>query len=134
MSFRWKLNFDGSAKGSAGCVIRDVDWILFCGASKCLDACTNNVVEMEALALGIKLCIKFDIRYVEIEGDSLLCIRAISSGRSLNWHLDNWAEYICGLLVNVKDFSLRHVYREANRAADWVANHVVLQDIEIIDD
>ncbi|GLJ18535.1 hypothetical protein SUGI_0329500 [Cryptomeria japonica] len=138
-AFRWKLNFDGTTKGNpsrgrVGYVIRDSEGNFIQGASKKLIECTNNEVEIEALAIGIELCLKLDIHGVKIEGDSLLCIRAITSGGNPNWHLRKWVDYIGGLLDRLGNYSLNHIYREAYKTADCVANQAVVQDMVITED
>ncbi|GLJ50948.1 hypothetical protein SUGI_1085050 [Cryptomeria japonica] len=70
----------------------------------------------------------------EIEGDSLLRIRAISSGGTPNWHLRKWVDHIGGLLGRLGIYSLNHIYQEANQATDYVANQAVVHDMMFLED
>lgn len=72
---RWKMNFDEASKGNpgksgTGCIIRDEKGEYVWAASKCLEITTKNEAEMEALILGLKLCIAINIKIIDIEGDS----------------------------------------------------------------
>lgn len=137
---KWKLNFDGAAKGNprrvgVGCIIRDSSgklcvWV----ASKNLGVCSNNNAELEVLCFGLQLCIQNGIDLVEIEGDSQLCVQAIILGDSPNWRIGNWIGSIKELLGRLNNFSLGHVYRGANKAVEFLANWGVSQNDRILVD
>ncbi|GLJ25781.1 hypothetical protein SUGI_0493620 [Cryptomeria japonica] len=136
--FRWKLNFYGATKGNsgigrAGYIIQDLKGAFIWVASKKLTCCTNNTTECEALTLGIKLCLKLGIDEVEIEGNSLLCIRPITMCECQSWYLGKWIELIKISIKKLRNYSIQHIYQETNYAANCIANQVVNQLQEIVD-
>ncbi|XP_057815560.2 uncharacterized protein LOC131029183 [Cryptomeria japonica] len=130
---KYKLNFDGAAKGNpgqagTGCIIRDHNGDCVWAISRKIGSDTNNEVEMEAITMGLQLCRAKGIGNIDIEGDSQLCIQAAIKKEIHNWNLKGWLQKIGELLNELKEYSLSHVYREANIFADRLANHVVYQE------
>ncbi|XP_056694911.1 uncharacterized protein [Spinacia oleracea] len=122
----FKLNFDGSRKNSSaavGFIIRD-------HMGQHLSAATSNignsqVYMAEALALhkGIKEAIFLQIKNLRIEGDNLLVINTVKGIWATPWKLDTVIKDIKKLLSQHFDsWEISHIYREANQAADWIAN------------
>eukprot|EP01018_Ginkgo_biloba_P020209 Gb_20467 [translate_table: standard] len=74
----WKLYFDGSftTRGSgAGILLLTPQGDLIPKAFKIRLLCTNNIVEYEALTLGLKLAIQWNIQHLFVFGDSQLVIK-----------------------------------------------------------
>ena len=78
----------------------------------------------EALALhkGIQEAIRLGIKDIHIEGDNLLVINSLKGTWKPPWKLQNIIHDSKILLQRFDSAHINHIYREANRAADWIAN------------
>ncbi|GLJ29202.1 hypothetical protein SUGI_0575960 [Cryptomeria japonica] len=130
-----KLNFDGAAKGNprqagyGGIIRNDEGSILGCIAGN-MGIATNNEVEAWAMARGIKLCVEQGYNMVEVEGDSQIIINAVMQQNIPNWKLQQYLDDIRQNLMQIQQYKVAHVYREANKATDWLANMGVKADRE----
>ena len=90
----------------------------------CYITCPYIITLVNNLALhqGIRLAIDHGARNLIIEGDNLLVINFLLGKWSTLWQLANTIDDIKRLLHHTEHWEARHVYREANRAADWLAN------------
>lgn len=70
---------------------------------------TNMQVEVKALFQGLKLCVENNGRCNDVEVDSKILVQR-------NMRLGKLA----GRLIELLDVQLFHVYRESNRAANWL--------------
>jgi len=132
----YKLYFDGKAepnpgKGSGGAVCYNGTIELF-RVGKYLPKTTNNQAEYTGLIIGLKECIRREIKSVEVFGDSNLVIEQ-SAGR---WKVNN--EILQELNAQVKTLmqeftSLRftHVLRNKNSVADEITNIVYAQEKDL---
>ncbi len=78
----WKMFFDGSHKqngASAGILFITPHGYTIPKSYKLLFPCTNNIVEYEALANGIKIAIEWRIIEMHIFGDSQLVINQVNN-------------------------------------------------------
>lgn len=98
-----KLNVDGSCRGNPGnCggggVIRDNRGFFKAAFSSLLGYGTNNMAELKAIILGIKLCKDLRFFQVEIACDSALMVQWINSGKCSAWYLwEVWEELVLAL-------------------------------------
>ncbi|KAH9322754.1 hypothetical protein KI387_017393, partial [Taxus chinensis] len=106
----------------AGCLIRNSMGKLVSVASYKLKEGTYNSTELQALSKGLSLAASLKIENLEIEGDSLVIINAIIKKRALSWKLDLGVQKNLWQLSFFNNWSIRHVYREGNQCADWLAN------------
>ncbi|GLJ49414.1 hypothetical protein SUGI_1046130 [Cryptomeria japonica] len=83
---------------------------------------TNNEAKALAVVRGIKFCVDQGYDKVEVEGDSQIIINAVIKQSSPNWKLQQYMEDIRQNLNRIHQYKITHVYREANRAADMLAN------------
>jgi len=77
----WKMYFDGSytQHGSrAGILLITPSGDTIPKSYKLMFPCTNNVVEYEALVIGIKLAIGWNIKELQVYGDSQLVINQVN--------------------------------------------------------
>ncbi|XP_059068482.1 uncharacterized protein LOC131858992 [Cryptomeria japonica] len=123
----FKLNFDGASRGNpgtagAGCIIHLDKGKSIGSKSIHLGQTTNNTDEFLSLIEGLKMCRELRIHKVEIEGDSALIINAIRNKGMSNWKLKGILDKALELLNYFTDFTINHIYREANLAADALAN------------
>lgn len=82
--------------------------------------------EVLALVRGVELAKSLDIKKLEIHMDNLACVQFLNgkeNGRGLCTHELNR----CRQLIDTEGWEviITHVFREGNRAADWLANHGV---------
>jgi ribonuclease HI len=133
----YKLYFDGKAepnpgKGSGGAVLfNDSEEVFRVG--KYLPQTTNNQAEYIGLIVGLKECIKQNIKSVEIFGDSKLVIEQSSS----RWKVNNEILQQLNAQVKtlIKEFStitFTHVLRNKNTVADEITNIVHAQEKDML--
>ncbi|GLJ18308.1 hypothetical protein SUGI_0323980 [Cryptomeria japonica] len=132
-----KLNFDGASKGNLrevgfGAIIRSNYSKIIHGVYSGMDKATNNEAKIRPLEAGLNLCIQNGISKVLIEGDSQIIINDIIKSKFECWKLCKWFPRINHLLELIGTFEIKHVYREGNRLADYLANlGVVCKDNKI---
>jgi len=121
------LYFDGKAvpnpgKGSAAAACNCDGQLLF-ETGKYLEKTTNNEAEYLGLIIGLKECLKRDIRNVKVFGDSKLVIEQ-SAGRWKVKHLNliDLHSQVKELIKRFQSISFTHVYREENKRADELTN------------
>eukprot|EP00249_Psilotum_nudum_P017420 c26314_g1_i3 orf=627-1937(-) len=125
------LEFDGASKGNpgkagAGAVLRRPDGSVLCELMAGLGVSTCNVAEYRACIMGLQGALDRGIRYIKVQGDSSLVCKQINE----EWRVHNkdllnlWTEAKM-LKNNFKQFSIQHVAREFNSAADALANSAV---------
>ncbi|XP_056685682.1 uncharacterized protein [Spinacia oleracea] len=78
---------------------------------------------------GIQEAIRLGIQNLHIEGDNLLVINSLKGIWKVPWKLQNIIQDIKTLLHQFRNVHTQHVFREANRAADWIANvgHLIVE-------
>ena len=122
-----KLNFDGAARGNPGiagigCIIHDEKGSWIAKKATPINPTSNNLAELEALHQGIKLCLKFNLFKVCIEGDSQIIVNAIRKRSTPNWVLESQLGVVLSLIDKLEDYRISHIYREGNQLADQLAN------------
>ena len=121
---RVKLNFDGSRQSglaAGGYVIRN--WrgmILKLGAAS-YGRASILLAEGRALRDGIQAAFLSGYRSMEIEGDNKIIIQAIQGQISVPWQLRTIVKEIQHTIEQCAYVLIRHIYREANMAADWLS-------------
>lgn len=129
--FDYKLNFDGCSKSNpglsgAGAVLyyhNDEIWF----SSKFIgEKITNNYAEYSGLILGLEEAIKREIKYLKVEGDSLLVINQMSGKYKCNSNnlidLYNKAKELETHFDKIEYF---HILRNNNKRADILSNIAV---------
>ncbi|XP_057248551.1 uncharacterized protein LOC104883567 isoform X2 [Beta vulgaris subsp. vulgaris] len=126
------IEFDGASKGNpgqagAGAVMRAVDggnevWLLREGVG----VASNNVAEYRAVILGLRTALQKGFKHVKVRGDSLLVCNQIQG----IWKCkhENMAKLCKDALLLKKQFlsfTIEHVPREFNSAADAQANRAI---------
>ncbi|GLJ49635.1 hypothetical protein SUGI_1053090 [Cryptomeria japonica] len=132
------MNFDSASRGNpgpsgAGYIVGDDRGDLVVGASVKLPDGSNNDVEYAAILAGLSKCIEMGLDNIDIEGVSLNVARTVAHREPPSWMGRMWMEVICVLADRLNSFSISHVYREANKCADFLSNHAIdRQDIQIV--
>lgn len=129
--YDFKLNFDGCSKGNpglagAGAVIYKHDKEFWTNYFFVGDKFTNNHAEYEGLILGLKQAKEFGIRYLKVEGDSLLVInqmKGLYQCKSENLiDLYNAAKKLEEHFAKIEYV---HVLRNKNKRADELSNFAI---------
>lgn len=93
------------------------------------------IAEATTLHHGMVLATSLGIQDLIIEGENLHVNNAINNGWSVPWKIANIIAASPVLMNQYRFIRVRHVYREANRATDWIVNVglLVSSTFEIID-
>jgi len=81
------------------------------------------VAEATAVRDGLKYALEAGYRHIEVEGDNQVVLNAIQGRITSPWKISTLIEDIKNLSAGCEDISFKHIYREANMAADWVAKY-----------
>ncbi|KAG7578577.1 Ribonuclease H domain [Arabidopsis thaliana x Arabidopsis arenosa] len=124
----FKLNTDGASRGNpglatAGGVLRDGDGAWRGGFALNIGQCTALLAEFWRVYYGLYIAWERGIRRLEVEVDSKLVVGFLRTGVSERHPLSFLVRLCHGFVT--KDWIVRfsHVYREANRLADGLANY-----------
>jgi ribonuclease HI len=126
----YSMYFDGACRGnpgpsSIGGVIYNSKKEEKITYKKAIGVATNNYAEYQALLAGIKICIQYNIKEVNVYGDSKLAIEQVNG----NWKIKS--ETLKPIYLEIKKYitpeffkkiTFNHVRREFNKKADEMAN------------
>lgn len=127
----YQVEFDGASKGNpgtagAGALLRCPHGCVVLELAEFLGRETNNVAEYRSLILGLKGALSKGVRRVRAQGDSkLVCLQVIGAWKVENKKLIPLHEEVKRLEKLFEEFSIAHVKREYNSAADALANDAV---------
>jgi len=125
------VNVDGGARGNPGpaaiaAVASTPDGDVLAERGKRLAPTTNNVAEYRALLLGIETARELGADEIELVGDSELVVRQVLGDYKVkNAGLQPLHAEVVEALDGFADWSIRHVRREDNAAADRIVNEVL---------
>ena len=133
-SIRWEklneewltLNTDSSATGSDGLaegggLIRDGNGTWLIGFARKIRTATSFLAELWALRDGLRLCLQIQAQAVYIELDAKAVVDALHSQSCTNTVIYSIMEDCRHLVTQIPQTRVKHVYREANRFADFLA-------------
>ena len=120
------LNTDGSETGSDGLakgggLIRDGNGTWLIGFARKIRTATSFLVELWALRDGLRLCLQIQAQAVYIELDAKAIVDALHSQSCTNTVIYSIMEDCRHLVTQIPQTRVKHVYREANRCADFLA-------------
>ncbi|MCO5557777.1 hypothetical protein L7F22_011348 [Adiantum nelumboides] len=127
----YQLEFDGASKGNpgragAGALIRCPHGSVVLELTEFLGSETNNVAEYRALILGLRVALSKGIQRVTAQGDSkLVCLQVTGAWKVENKKLISLHAEVKKLQVQFEVFSIAHIRREYNSAADALANAAI---------
>jgi ribonuclease HI len=121
----WHMHFDGACSNEGN----GVGIILYSPVGKIHNfsfrlefTCTNNVVEFEALLLGIENAYNLGCGHLTIFGDSELVVNLVRKIYNPNNKLmKRYTQVIWALILNMLSFNITHIKRELNTMADRLA-------------
>jgi ribonuclease HI len=119
---------DGASRGNPGpaayaVIVRASDGRTLAEFAKAIGRASNNVAEYYALIAALDYAANHGIARLRIESDSELLVRQLEGRYKVRSHdLRPLHERAMRLARSLEAFSIRHVPREQNRAADRLAN------------
>ena len=125
------IHVDGGARGNPGpaaiaAIASDPDGEQVEQRGEVIGRATNNVAEYKALLLGIELARKLGAAEVELVGDSELIVRQVKGEyRVKHADLKPLHAEVRAALDGFERWSIRHVRREQNAAADALVNETL---------
>lgn len=128
----YSLEFDGASKGNpgkagAGAILKRPDGTVLCEITKGVGIATSNFAEYRALILGLQTALDQGIHHIKAQGDSkLVCSQVMGKWQVRSENLSTCFAEAMELKKRFQSFSIHHVYREFNSAADALANSAVL--------
>jgi ribonuclease HI len=128
---RLVVNVDGGARGNPGpaaiaAVVATPDGDMLEERAEAIGATTNNVAEYRALLLGIERARELGADEVELIGDSELVVRQVRGEyRVKDAGLRPLHAEVLEALAPFRTWSIRHVRREENAAADRLVNEAL---------
>lgn len=129
MSTTLRVRTDGGSRGNPGpsgigVVIEDLQTgEVLEEHHRYLGVTTNNQAEYQAVILALQRCVALGANSVEVLADSELLIRqANGEYRVKNPDLQIRFQEMRALVIKIGRVTFKHVYREANKRADALAN------------
>jgi ribonuclease HI len=128
---RLVVNVDGGARGNPGpaaigVVMSTPDGEVLEEHSERIGSATNNIAEYRALMFGLERALALGAREIELIGDSELVVRQVQGEYKVRdevlWRLH---KHVIRALAEFDSWSIRHVRREENEAADRLVNEVL---------
>lgn len=127
-----KLNVDGASKGNSGLsgggmVVRDCKGQLVTAAAAAFYGVGSNMMaECLALLDGLTLIRQNGLEghHFLIESDSQVLVQMVMGNAVVPWRLKGLLDQILKELETL-NYHLRHIYREANTFADFLASYAV---------
>ncbi|CAN1120866.1 Putative ribonuclease H protein At1g65750 [Linum perenne] len=121
------LNSDGSLhtnsnSAAVGGLIRDDQGRFIVGFATKLGSCSIARAEMRGIVDGMTIAWNHGIRKLQIQSDSVTAVRMLSDALWLNHQHFNLVRSFQELKARNWEVSIEHIYREANNAADFIAN------------
>ena len=122
------LQFDGGSRGNpgpagVGVTLQDQGGKIVYELGEFLGTCTNNVAEYTGLLRGLAAAVKLGAKKVIIRADSELVVRQIKGIYKVKSpDLKPLYEKAIGLIKQIPEVDVGHVYREGNSRADALAN------------
>lgn len=133
----YALNTDGAAKGApdltgGGAIIRDHKGGFVSALSLNFGICNSFKAEVLALSKGLELAKELQIANLQVQLDNLACVQMLKAGDTGRNECTHILHH-CLQLIKHEGWTVhvKHVYREGNKAADWLANLGVSQLLPI---
>jgi ribonuclease HI len=131
---RLRVNVDGGARGNPGpaaigAVVQNGDGEVLEERGERIGVATNNVAEYRALLLGIERAAERGASELELIGDSELIVRQVKGEYKVkDATLRELHAEVKRALAPFETWSIRHVRREQNAAADRLVNAALDDD------
>ena len=133
----WKLNTDGSWNAAVGStvgrgLIRDSwgNWVT--RFTRKLGSANSFIAEVWTLRDGLMLCVQRKLPTVIVEIDVKALVDAFNNPSYRNSVISPIFYDYKHLILQIPQFCIKHVYREANKCVDWLANSGHSQSLDFI--
>ncbi len=126
---RLTIYSDGASRGNPGpaaigVVVLDETGRVVTKLSKAIGRTTNNRAEFLALIAGLKEALRLDAERVDLKLDSQLIVRQLK-GEYRSKELKPLHKQTLQLLRRFKSYSIEHIPREQNKAADALSRRAL---------
>ncbi|KAK9990739.1 hypothetical protein SO802_025724 [Lithocarpus litseifolius] len=123
-----KLNTDGASLGNpgkagGGGLIRNSDGVWIRGYSRSIGYTTSVMAELWALRDGLSLAIQLGIRNLVVELDAKVIVKMLNNADNSNKKFSPLLFDCRSLMARFTQVQVAHVFREANRCADYLAKN-----------
>ena len=120
------LNTDGSVAGNFGVaggggLIRDTNGEWVTGFVRRIGKTCSFLAELWALRAGLQLCLQIQTQAMLIELDSKTIVDAFNSQGYSNTFISSIMDDCRHMISRIPQTRCRHIYREPNRCADFLA-------------
>ena len=128
-------HIDGGSRGNPGpaaygVAIETAQGQPVTSLAKFIGETTNNIAEYQGLLAALDYALSHNYQHVRVLTDSELMARQISGRYKVRSpQLKRLHDQARAMIARLEAFSIRHVYREHNRAADKLVNKA-LDDVE----
>ena len=125
------LYIDGAARGNpgpagVGVVIKGEDRKTLKEFYKYIGETTNNVAEYSALIYGLQEALMLEAQEVVVNVDSELVAKQLNGVyRVRDEKIKQLFDQALHMLNGLENFEIKHIRREANKAADLLANRAI---------
>ena len=111
----------GSGIAGGGGLLRDAngDWVT--GFARRIGTTSSFMAELWALRDGLQLCLHLHIQAVSIELDSKSIVEIFNSQTHATTSISSLIEDCKYMISKIPQTRTRHIFREANRCADFLA-------------
>jgi ribonuclease HI len=122
------VNVDGGARGNPGpaavaAVASTPEGDILAERGETIGEATNNIAEYRAVLLGVSLARELGATELELIGDSELVVRQVRGEYKVKQeHLRPLHAEVLRELMGFEKWSIRHVRRDENAAADALVN------------
>lgn len=122
----FKLNSDGASLGNpgkagGGGIIRNSQGGWVRGYARSIGLTSSIIAELWALRDGMQLADHMGIRQLEVELDAKVIVGLLNSNKNPNSTYAPLLSNCRYLLAKLPQVRVSHVFREANKCADWLA-------------
>ncbi|KAF5191731.1 RNA-directed DNA polymerase (reverse transcriptase)-related family protein [Thalictrum thalictroides] len=120
------LNTDGSISpegNSYAGILRDANGDVLMTYSANSKGCTIGYVEIQAIQVGLQLCKDLGLKRIQVRSDSKEAVDCITGTTQATWRSKQLTSKIKALQSSFEDIQIKHIFREMNSAADWLAKH-----------
>lgn len=131
-----KFNVDGSAIGApersgVGGILKNARRQILGVFSKAMGELWAYEAEVKAILQALIFCKQHQLQHILIESDSTLAVGWISKQENRPWKLIQDLNLIDALCLEVDSIGIKHIYRESNPLADYLAKSGCWREHEI---
>ena len=112
-----------NTSAAGGFILRDWGGASLLTGTSNYGASSIIVAEARALRDGVHTATEAGYRWLQIESDNLIVIEPLQGKSAIPWQINYVIQDVQHLLAQFDQVIIKHIYREANMAVDWLANY-----------